>query len=54
MSIVAMAVPSITTDFHTVADVGWYLAAFRLCACSFQFMFGKLYKLFPVRSMFLN
>ncbi|KKY39836.1 putative efflux pump antibiotic resistance [Diaporthe ampelina] len=37
MSIVATAVPSITDDFHTVADVGWSSSAFRLCACSFAF-----------------
>lgn len=52
-SVLATAVPSITDEFHTVADVGWYSSAFRLCSCSFQFMFGKLYKLFAVRTMFL-
>lgn len=40
-NIVATAVPSITDHFHTVADVGWYSAAYRLTSCSFQFMFGK-------------
>ena len=29
-NIVATAVPAITDHFHTVADVGWYSAAFRL------------------------
>lgn len=53
MSIVATAVPSITDEFHTVADVGWYSSAFRLCACSFAFMFGKIYKLFPLRPTFM-
>lgn len=38
MSIVATAVPRITDHFHTVADVGWYSIAFRLCQCSFQFL----------------
>lgn len=54
MSIVATAVPSITDEFHTVADVGWYSSAFRLCACSFAFMFGKVYTLFPVRPVFMG
>src|SRR3954468_24503502 len=45
MNIVATAVPRITDYFHTVADVGWYSSAFRLCQCAFQFMFGKAYKL---------
>ena len=53
MNIVATAVPSITDHFHTVADVGWYSSAFRLCVCAFQFMFGKAYALFSVKRVFL-
>ena len=52
-NIVATAVPSITDHFHTVADVGWYSSAYKLCACSFQFMFGKMYKIFSVKRIFL-
>ncbi|KAF3763885.1 MFS general substrate transporter [Cryphonectria parasitica EP155] len=53
-SIVSTAVPSITDEFHTIRDVGWYSSAFRLCACSFSFMFGKIYSLFPLRPVFLS
>ncbi|KAH8693742.1 efflux pump antibiotic resistance protein [Talaromyces proteolyticus] len=53
MNIVATAVPSITDYFHTVADVGWYASAFRLCQCAFQFVFGKAYKLFSIKRVFL-
>lgn len=53
MNIVATAVPSITDYFHTVADVGWYSSAFRLCQCSFQFVFGKAYRLFSTKRVFL-
>jgi MFS family permease len=53
MNIVATAVPRITDYFHTVADIGWYSSAFRLCQCAFQFMFGKAYKLFSIKSVFL-
>lgn len=52
-SIVSTAVPSITDEFHTVTDVGWYSSAFRLCASAFAFMFGKMYTLFPLRPVFL-
>lgn len=52
-NIVATAVPSITNHFHTVADVGWYASAFRLCTCAFQFGFAKLYKLFSIKAIFL-
>jgi len=52
-NIVATAVPSITNHFHTVADVGWYSSAFRLCTCAFQFVFAKLYKLFSIKAIFM-
>ncbi|GAM34320.1 hypothetical protein TCE0_015f01818 [Talaromyces pinophilus] len=53
MNIVATAVPSITDYFHTVADVGWYSSVFRLCQCASQFMFGRAYKLFSIKGVFL-
>ncbi|CAF3544920.1 unnamed protein product [Fusarium graminearum] len=53
MNIVATAVPSITDHFHTVAHIGWYSSAFRLCVCAFQFIFGKAYRLFSVKRVFL-
>ncbi|KAB8256125.1 major facilitator superfamily domain-containing protein [Aspergillus pseudonomiae] len=52
-NIVATAVPSITNHFHTLAHVGWYSSAFRLCTCAFQFGFAKLYKLFSIKVIFL-
>ena len=52
-SIVATAVPAITDHFHTVADVGWYSVAYRLPLCAFQFVFGKLYKLFSIKRIML-
>ncbi|OGM48709.1 efflux pump antibiotic resistance protein [Aspergillus bombycis] len=52
-NIVATAVPSITNHFHTLADVGWYSSAFRLCTCAFQFGFAKLYTLFSIKAIFL-
>ncbi|KAF2149108.1 putative efflux pump antibiotic resistance protein [Myriangium duriaei CBS 260.36] len=53
LNVVATAIPAITDHFHTSADIGWYSAAFRLTTCSFQFLFGKLYKIFPVKLVFL-
>lgn len=52
-SIVAVVVPALTNEWHTISDVGWYSISFKLCKCSFQFMFGKLYKLFSVKKVFL-
>jgi MFS family permease len=53
MNIVATAVPAITDHFHSVADVGWYSSAFRLFQCAFQFVFGKAYRLFSIKRVFL-
>ncbi|RBR15640.1 uncharacterized protein FIESC28_07281 [Fusarium coffeatum] len=53
MNIIATAIPSITDHFHTVAHIGWYSSAFRLCVCAFQFIFGKAYTLFSVKRIFL-
>jgi MFS family permease len=51
--ILGVAVPAITDTFHTTTDVGWYSAAYRLCMCAFQFMFGKLYRLVSTKRVFL-
>ncbi|KAG9848371.1 MFS transporter, partial [Aureobasidium melanogenum] len=53
-TIVSVVVPSLTDEFHTIRDVGWYSAVYRLCVCSFQFMFGKLYKTLPAKNIFLS
>lgn len=53
INIIAVAIPAITDHFHTVADVGWYSSAFRLCACAFQFLFGKAFKLFPMKRVYI-
>lgn len=51
--ILAPALPAITSTFHSVADVGWYGSGYRLAVCGFQFMFGKLYRTFELRRVFL-
>lgn len=51
--VVAVAVPSISNQFKTIADIGWYSTSLRLVWCSFMFMFGKMYTLFPVKLVFL-
>jgi MFS family permease len=53
MGIVSTAILSITNHFKTVADIGWYISAFRLTTCSFQFLFGTLYALYSVQLVFM-
>jgi hypothetical protein len=35
MSIIATAVPKITSDFHSLEDVGWYGSVYQLARCGF-------------------
>ncbi|KAL9095837.1 MAG: hypothetical protein Q9165_001834 [Trypethelium subeluteriae] len=53
LKIVATAVPSITDEFKTITDIGWYSSAFWLPICSFQFMFGKIYSVFSIKWVFV-
>ncbi|PWY66953.1 MFS general substrate transporter [Aspergillus eucalypticola CBS 122712] len=52
-TILTTAVPRITDEFGSVADVGWYDAAFRLTSCMSQLSQGKLYDNYPVKWVFL-
>lgn len=46
------AIPSITDDFGSVQDVGWYDAAFRLTSCMSQLSQGKLYDNYAIKWVF--
>lgn len=52
-NMVATAVPHITDQFHSVADIGWYYTAYLLPSCALQFSFGKLYKMYSTKYLFI-
>lgn len=52
-SIIATAIPQITSDFNSLNDVGWYGSAYLLTTCCFQLLFGKLYAEFDIKWVFL-
>ncbi|OJK01893.1 hypothetical protein ASPACDRAFT_58301 [Aspergillus aculeatus ATCC 16872] len=52
-TIISTAIPKITDEFNSFDDVGWYGSAYLLTCCAFQLLFGKLYRLFSVRTVFL-
>lgn len=52
-TIIGVAVPSITNDFHSIDDIGWYASAFLLPACAFILVFGKLYQLYSIKYIYL-
>ncbi|CAI7597832.1 unnamed protein product [Penicillium discolor] len=43
MSIIVTAIPHITSEFHSLNDVGWYGSAYLLANCALQPLAGKLY-----------
>ena len=53
LTIVATAIPKITDEFHGLADVSWYSAAFFMTIGGFQSAWGKIYKYFPLKISFL-
>ena len=48
-TIIAVAIPKITTVFNSLDDVGWYGSAYLLTTTSLQPTFGKIYTFFNVK-----
>lgn len=53
MTIVATAIPRITDEFHSLSDVGWYGSGFFLTVGAFQSTWGKAYKYWSLKWVFL-
>lgn len=53
VSIIATAIPRITDDFHTIADIGWYGAGFSFATAALQPVSGKIYTFFPMKWSFI-
>ncbi|KAJ0107621.1 hypothetical protein J7T55_007812 [Diaporthe amygdali] len=52
-TIISTAVPQISNEFNSITDVGWYGSAYLLTNCALQLVFGKIYKLFPIKTVLL-
>ena len=52
--IISTAIPRITDEFHSVADIGWYGSAYLLSNSAFQLMYGKLYTFFSIKIVYLT
>ncbi|KAJ8127743.1 hypothetical protein O1611_g5893 [Lasiodiplodia mahajangana] len=48
-TIIGTATPTITNEFHSLTDFGWYGSTYRLATCSSQFLFSKIYEQFRVK-----
>ncbi|KAJ5641986.1 hypothetical protein N7490_005986 [Penicillium lividum] len=52
-SIIAPAIPRITSQFHSLSDVAWYGSAYQLTSASFQPLTGKIYTYFNTKRTFI-
>jgi hypothetical protein len=52
-TIIATAIPRITTVFNSLDDVGWYGSSYLLTTTSLQPSFGKVYTYFNVKWTFI-
>jgi MFS family permease len=53
MTIVATAIPQITNEFQSLEDVGWYGSAFFLTVGAAQSSWGKAYRYWDLKVVFL-
>ncbi|KAB8300472.1 hypothetical protein EYC80_000642 [Monilinia laxa] len=45
-TILGTAIPTITNEFHSLEDVGWYASAYLISSSATQLLFGKTYKFY--------
>ena len=52
-NILAVAIPQISSDFHSLGDVGFYGSAYLLTVTALQPSFGHVYKFFDVKTAYM-
>ncbi|KAL4914771.1 major facilitator superfamily-domain-containing protein [Aspergillus aurantiobrunneus] len=52
-SIIGVAIPNITSQFHSIHDVGWYTAAYQLASAALQPLSGKIYTSYNTKWTYL-
>lgn len=53
LAIMSTATPSITSEFDSLVDIGWYGGAYQLASAAFQPLSGKIYTYFSIKWCFL-
>lgn len=48
-SIIATAIPRITSQFNSTSDIGWYGSAYSFAMCALQPIAGKLFANFSIK-----
>ncbi|KAJ7661932.1 putative MFS multidrug transporter [Mycena polygramma] len=52
-TILAVAIPKITDQFHSLDDIGWYGSVYLLTTAAFQLLFGRLYSFLSLKWVYL-
>lgn len=52
-SILRTAAPTITNEFHSVQDIGWYVSSYQLALSALQPMTGKLFAHLPNKQTYI-
>ncbi|KAJ5818741.1 hypothetical protein N7474_004332 [Penicillium riverlandense] len=53
-SIIVTAIPKITTQFHSLQDIGWYGSAYQIASASLQPLTGRIYTNFSTKWTYLS
>ncbi|KAH7310218.1 MFS multidrug transporter [Rhexocercosporidium sp. MPI-PUGE-AT-0058] len=53
-SIIVTAIPRITSDFHSLGDVGWYGSSYLLASCALLPSTGRIYSQFNSKYTFVS
>jgi EmrB/QacA subfamily drug resistance transporter len=53
-TIIGPAIPAITNQFNSIADIGWYGSSYMLTSAGFILLYGRIYTFFPTKSVFLS
>ncbi len=52
-TIIGVAVPKITTEFRELDEIGWYSSSYLIPVTALQPTYGKIYKNFDVKIIYL-
>lgn len=52
-TIISTAIPRITTEFGSIANIAWYGSAYIVMQAAWQPVWGKAYRYFPLKTTFL-
>jgi len=52
-TIIATAVPTISDEFKSLGDIGWYGSAYMLSTACAQLIYGRIYKFYDMKWTFI-